>query len=159
MRCGRWSLGELKLQLIRKIFVMLPTSPEKHMLANYTSGHLKKQGNSQKLQIILCANQDLICANLLNILAKRDMIYVTDRTGQAAPSISGQAQGRTADQIEHCSAQEVALQNQTPVSLQEIVLPHADAKIGKSSVDSLEWAKALLLDPVKHLYKERRPHV
>lgn len=26
-------------------------------------------------------------------------------------------------------------------------------------MDSLEWAKALLKDPLKFLYKERKPHV
>jgi hypothetical protein len=48
-------------------------------IANYTNGHVQKQRKSLKHSNLLASNQNLIVANVLNILAKRDMIYFTDR--------------------------------------------------------------------------------
>jgi hypothetical protein len=48
-------------------------------------------------------NQGLICANLLNIIAKRDMIHFLEKVAPAA----GAGFGKILDQIEHCTAVEI----------------------------------------------------
>lgn len=91
-------------------------------------------------------NQGLICANLLSIISKRDMIHFLDK---GAPS-AGAGFGKIADQIEHCSAVDIQVQKNIQIAISEIVLPYSQV----NGLDCQVWASNILEDPYKFLYKE-----
>ena len=118
---------------------------------------------------MLYNNSDLICANLLNILVKRNLIYFVESSKPAGGTGTGEGQqsqqsNSQNDNIEHCSAQVLQKNKTKPITLHDIILPHATIPRppgvpNESSesdpghkLSSQEWAQNLLKDPFKYLH-------